>query len=117
MALKIFRNSFITGIIVLLLCLAMFFGVLYEYYENQVFAELGVEAGYVAAGIDCAGEQYLDSLDSRSRITLIDSDGSVVFDSAADTSTMGNHMDRDEIAEAFESGSGQSKHFSKTLLR
>ena len=49
------------------------------------------------------------------RITWVDSDGKVLFDTRVDITTMGNHKDREEIAEAFETGKGESVRRSDTL--
>ena len=46
----------------------------------------------------------------------MDADGTVLYDSAADASAMENHLSREEIKEALETGSGKSAHFSDTLL-
>lgn len=47
------------------------------------------------------------------RFTLVNKDGNVIFDSAKDD--LENHNDRQEIIDAFESGTGSSVRFSKTL--
>jgi len=49
------------------------------------------------------------------RITLINYDGVVVFDSRADTETLENHANRPEIMTAMESGTGSNIRFSDTL--
>lgn len=48
--------------------------------------------------------------DNSSRFTVIRKDGSVAADTGmVDTSSMDNHLDREEIKEALESGSGSSR--------
>jgi len=49
------------------------------------------------------------------RITVVDTSGKVLADSGEQTSTMENHGDRLEIAEALNTGFGQSTRFSDTL--
>ena len=49
------------------------------------------------------------------RITLIDSNGTVLFESDTDAKKMGNHLDRPEIISAIESGSGSAHRLSSTL--
>ncbi|MEO7158499.1 MAG: PAS domain-containing protein, partial [Vicinamibacterales bacterium] len=49
------------------------------------------------------------------RITLIDGDGVVTFDSHADAKTMENHNSRDEVIEARRGGSGRSVRHSDTI--
>lgn len=49
------------------------------------------------------------------RVTLIDTEGNVKYDSSVDTSQLGNHEHRSEIAEARKKGEGQSVRHSDTL--
>ena len=49
------------------------------------------------------------------RITLIDSDGKVLFESDADAAKMNNHLDRPEIKNAVEKGSGSDTRISDTI--
>lgn len=53
--------------------------------------------------------------DADIRFTLIREDGSVVYDSLADSDVMENHLGRPEIEEALEKGSGQAIRKSETL--
>ncbi len=63
-----------------------------------------------------SGEAYLDNLKSDNfRLTWVASDGTVLFDSQADEAVMDNHLDREEITEAFETGKGSSSRYSATL--
>lgn len=52
--------------------------------------------------------------DMQMRITLIDGDGNVVFDSEADAETMDNHKSREEVATALGGKMGVSQRYSKT---
>ncbi|MCD8036709.1 MAG: ATP-binding protein [Clostridiales bacterium] len=49
------------------------------------------------------------------RVTLVSSNGMVIYDNTADISTMQDHADRPEIAEAFENGEGSAVRRSDTL--
>ena len=51
----------------------------------------------------------------KCRLTLIDTDGTVLYDTDADTAVMENHSDRREFQEAFLSGYGESHRYSRTL--
>ena len=90
---KIFRNSMAVGISVFLLSVALFMGVLYQYFGNQLTDELETEAWLVARGVESMGMEYLDGLKSSSRITWVDRDGTVLYDSVVDPATMENHAD------------------------
>jgi two-component system, OmpR family, phosphate regulon sensor histidine kinase PhoR len=54
---------------------------------------------------------------SGARVTVIDSGGKVLADSAQDPETMEDHSDRPEIQQAFANGQGQSLRFSTTSGR
>ena len=52
---------------------------------------------------------------SDMRLTVIAPDGKVLYDDDENASTLSNHADREEIAEAQEHGTGESRRFSTTL--
>jgi two-component system phosphate regulon sensor histidine kinase PhoR len=54
---------------------------------------------------------------SGARVTIIDSTGRVLADSAADAAAMENHANRPEIQQAMAKGRGQAVHHSVTLDR
>ncbi len=67
--------------------------------------------------------QEMDALAKRlgeqieSRVTIIDPDGWVLGDSEEDPSTMENHRDRPEVAQALSGESGSSIRYSETVGR
>ena len=117
MTAKIFKNAFFIGFIILLACMLLFFFIMYSNYQSQAFDLLQMEAEHISEGMEiCGGEEYLSKVQSDGRITWIASDGSVLYDSMADPAAMGNHLQRPEVAEAFETGSGRSDRYSSTIL-
>ena len=65
-------------------------------------------------------EKTMKKLDSvmdgnNSRLTVIDLDGTVVADTQAQMDEMDNHLDREEIQDALEKGSGYARRRSDTL--
>jgi two-component system, OmpR family, phosphate regulon sensor histidine kinase PhoR len=54
---------------------------------------------------------------SGARVTVIDSSGRVLTDSAEDPATLDNHADRPEVQQAFASGAGESVRRSRSLGR
>ena len=52
---------------------------------------------------------------SGRRVTHIAPDGRVLYDSEAQAEDMENHMEREEIKEAFASGEGEASRLSATL--
>ena len=115
MTAKIFRNSMAVGISVFLLSVALFMGVLYQYFGNQLTDELENEAWLVARGVELRGIEYLEGLNSSSRITWVDQDGTVLYDNMADPATMENHADRAEIRDAMLGSQGTAVRDSSTL--
>ena len=113
---KIFQNYLLVEVLVLVLCCGLFLGMLFQHYEKQAFSQLRTEANYIAHGMELSGESYLSTLQSDARVTWVDSDGTVRYDSAADPVVMQNHLNRKEIAEALQNGEGDGSHFSETLM-
>ncbi|MBS4786408.1 MAG: PAS domain-containing protein [Clostridiales bacterium] len=115
---KIFRSVCISAFTVLAASLLLIMGVLYQYFENQIRAEIRTEAGYIARAVDLYGEEYLAGLEPEGRrFTLISQDGTVLYDSGADPSGMDNHLGREEIDEALRLGRGESVRYSDTLTQ
>lgn len=54
---------------------------------------------------------------SNVRITYIDKDGSVIFDTHKNSATMENHLDREEINKAISEGTGYSVRYSEELKK
>lgn len=101
---------------VLVLGMAFILGILYRYFGNQIELELKKEASYLSKGVELEGENYLKSIkNADSRVTYIDEDGTVIYDSEADASLMENHAHREEVQEAAAHGNGSSIRMSKTL--
>lgn len=117
MKVKILKSMFFTTVIVLIISFFMISCVLWEYYETQMFSELESEARYISYGIKNETEDFLKSIEKENkRITLISSSGTVISDTMADAKTLENHMDRKEVLDAINSGSGKSYRYSDTLL-
>ncbi len=114
---KIFINIFFSCIAVLIAAIVIIFGVMYSFYGKELMSELHSEANTVSAGVEESGMDYLNRLNvgSDKRITWINSDGTVKFDTDASTNTMENHFDREEIKEALENGEGEAVRTSDTL--
>ncbi|HBU70309.1 MAG TPA: hypothetical protein DEE98_08020 [Elusimicrobia bacterium] len=101
------------------------FNTIRQYYINSLTAEL-VDLCRVAAP---RAEAYLKSNDRGAlnryisetgeriskRLTIVDSDGTVLADSQKDPASMGNHRNRPEIAQAFGGASGTAIRFSSTV--
>ena len=113
---KILKSILSVVIAVLLASLVIITGVLYRYFGTMQESQLRDELSLAANATEQLGEGYLENLDSsRYRLTWIDADGTVIFDSHADVSSMENHASREEIKEAFLVGTGGSVRRSTTL--
>ena len=113
---KIFKSILSVAVAVLMASLIIIIGVLYPYFGGVQESQLKDELSLAAEATQQLGENYLENLDSdRYRLTWVSSDGTVIFDSHADASTMENHADREEIKEALVSGTGSSTRQSSTL--
>ena len=113
---KIFNSILTVAIVVLLSSLLIITGVLYRYFGTMQEALLRDELSFAATATGSLGKSYLEQLNTnRYRLTWITPDGTVLFDTHADISTMENHSDREEIKEALISGSGSSIRRSSTL--
>ena len=113
---KIFKSILSVAIAVLLASLIIITGVLYQYFGTIQESQLRDELSLAAEATQQLGEIYLENLDSdRYRLTWVNADGTVIFDSHADAVAMENHADREEIKEALVSGSGSSTRQSSTL--
>ena len=113
---KIFKSILSVAVAVLLASFVIIIGVLYPYFGDVQETQLKDELSLAASATEQLGESYLEGLDyTRYRLTWIDADGTVLFDSHADAAAMENHADREEIKAALVSGSGSSTRQSSTL--
>ena len=116
MAKRIFQAICLVAALVLVLSTVVLTAVLYDQFAGQIRRELQVEAAYIAHGLELEGISYLDTLgDKTRRITLIDAGGAVCYDNAADAASMENHLDREEVQQALQTGSGTGSRVSRTL--
>ena len=101
MSKRIFKAMMAVTLTTLLVCMALFIAILFPYFETQLSDELRNELEYLAPNVERDGLGYLERLgDGQNRLTLIDADGTVLFDSDADPAQMENHADRPEIIQA-----------------
>ena len=114
---KIFRSTLLVAVCALLASLVLVMGCLYDYFAGLQSQALRDELTLAASGVSQGGENYLDTIDSnRYRLTWIAPDGTVLYDTQADASTMENHAAREEVQQALAAGEGESSRYSQTLL-
>ena len=114
---RIFRAICLVALAVFLASVTLIMGILYDYFSQVQQDQLRIEAGLAARGVEENGAAYFEGLDTQSyRITWIGADGTVLFDSDSDASTMENHLERKEVKQAMVSGYGHSARYSSTLM-
>ena len=115
---RIFWNIFLSSLIAALMLGGVVLFAQYRTFEALVFSELSAECEYVESGLLSASDEaaYLASLPTKNRVTLISADGTVLYDSASDSSKLSNHADRPEVVSALKNGEGSSSRFSETQL-
>lgn len=113
---KIFRAILTVALIVLVISLLTVTGFLYDYFGTIQEKELRDQLNFAAVGTEALGISFLEKLRGENyRLTLIQEDGRVLFDTDADPQTVENHRDREEIQQAFWGGTGRSSRYSSTL--
>ena len=113
---KIFRSTVFVAVVVLLCSLGIVIGVLYNHFTGVQVEQLKDELSLAVTGTEQYGNAFLENVEAdRFRVTWIDTDGTVLFDTQVDQTTMENHADREEIREAFATGSGSAVRNSSTL--
>lgn len=113
---KIFRSVFTSCILVAAMTVGLIVMILNNYFVAIEENRIAAQAELASAGISAAGKTYLNDLTIDGyRLTWIDKDGTVLFDSEADAATMENHGDREEVKEAILTGTGKSDRNSSTL--
>ena len=115
---KIFRSTLVVAVVVLLCSLSVVMGVMYSHFTGVQVQQLKDELSLAVTGTEQYGNAFLENVEAeRFRLTWIDSDGTVLFDTQADQTTMENHADREEVREALKSGTGSAVRTSSTLTK
>lgn len=91
--------------------------VYYSIFQKQVYKDLKTNAEMlkdVILNCDLEDTEYIFH-NEVVRVTVVNRDGKVLYDSNVPSETMENHQNREEIVEAFRNGSGQDMRHSETL--
>ena len=118
MTTRIFRCIFLVALTVLVSSLVFVMWVVHSRFLQTEITQLRVEASLASQAVSNEGLAYLESLDDTidCRITWISSDGTVLYDNRTDSVEMENHLQREEVRQALETGYGQSIRYSGTLM-
>lgn len=118
---KIYWNMCLVALFSMVLATLLTTWMLSRDLQAQMRQAVATEVRYIESAMEVSGQPYLDHLASRgdgnsiNRITWIDVDGTVLYDSFADSESLENHKDRPEVIQAMERGRGQSTRTSDTL--
>lgn len=112
---KIFRSMLSVCVGLGFICIILVCYILYGYFETIIKNELKTEMNIISEEVE-NNEYYLQKIAPiGNRITLVASNGTVIYDSKADAEKMENHKNREEIAGALEDGRAYSVRYSDTL--
>ena len=110
---KIFRSVFVVALVVLLASIGIATSFLYDYFNTFQIKQLKAELALVVDTVNQRGTEYFENYDSNVfRFTVVAKNGDVLYDTQVSSETMENHADREEIAEAIQSGMGSSSRAS-----
>lgn len=106
--------------VTLVLFYAIISVILYNRNLDLLKSEVKQEAEYICTAVNISGPSYLEQMsqvDERTRVTQVDDEGNVLYDSSSEEDDMENHGTREEIEEALSSGTGEAVRMSDTLGR
>lgn len=118
---KMQKSMMVILAVTLVLSYAILSVILYNRNLSLLQAELTQEAKYIRTAINISGTEYLEQMDMvevETRVTQIDVDGSVLYDSRrpdGTESTTENHAGRKEVKDALAKGSGEDVRRSATV--
>ena len=113
---RIFKSICMAALAVLVGAVVVIMGALYSYFSDIQRRQLAMQTSLTAQAVTAEGMGFLEGLaDLDARITLIGADGDVLYDSHSDSQSMENHLEREEIRQALETGTGYAVRYSDTL--
>ncbi len=113
---RTFLSMLMLVLCAILACFCMVTVILFHNFDNMYDVNLDNEVKYISRGIELNGMDFLTGLNTNNcRVTWVNADGSVIYDSAVEATQMENHGMREEIQEAFLSGEGDSVRYSDTM--
>lgn len=114
---RIFRSLLLVTTVAVVLTAVLFSWLSYQYINKETFASLKRQANVLimsepdgTVNVTKLGMQQISD-----RMTIIAPDGQAIFDNYTDTTTMENHLQREEVREAIAAGEGRAKRSSETL--
>lgn len=113
---KINIQILLLTVIAMIVTLGMSLGIFYQFFQNEVMSDLKSFTRVISeSDLFTNKSNNLVLTEDEIRITLIDHEGFVLYDSNVDANTMDNHAKRPEFLEALKTGEGSNIRYSKTL--
>ncbi|MDY3747450.1 MAG: ATP-binding protein [Lachnospiraceae bacterium] len=119
---RIFKSMVLLASIVLVISTCGSLLIYYQFMTRQIESQIAQEGMCIAGAVNIIADEdnvlaYMRTYDTEKpmRLTLIQSDGSVVYDNFGDTAVMENHLARPEVIDAIEKGTGHCARFSDTI--
>lgn len=115
---RIQRSMVMVLAVTLLLSYIILTLLIYNRNLSTLESEVRQEAKYIQAAINISGSQYMEEMDGvdwSTRVTQIDENGDVLYDTRRDGSTLENHSGRKEVREALATGEGEDVRMSDTV--
>lgn len=115
---KIFRNVSFYSLLFVVASFLIIALASYRQMEDNMQQSVQNDTRYVVAALNDMGENFLTqevANASTNRLTLVDVEGTVLYDSNKLAADMENHDNRPEINNAFQDGIGEDTRLSETL--
>lgn len=114
---KLYARMTAISVAMILLTMTVTAGIFYNLFREQVMEDLKTNVHILnktEAVLKYVERDYDPKIDNL-RITVINKDGSVQYDSNTDIGSLDNHNNRPEIKEAIKNGSGEAARKSSTF--
>lgn len=114
---RINRNLIGIATLAIFLTLGLTLAIYFQLMQKQIMEDLRTHV-HILSSSDYVLEYLEDNYDpaqDQLRITVVNKDGDVLYESGADAKSMENHMARPEIRDALEKGEGKAVRRSDTV--
>lgn len=114
---RIFAAISIVSLSLVVLITGILTAIYYSSYSSTQLSKLQEESQLVIRGVELNGKSFFDGMKfDRYRVSWIETDGDVIYDSLSNGGELENHLEREEVQEAIQTGYGEAKRYSATIL-
>lgn len=105
------------SVVIFLLATGLIMLAIFDYFSEAQRQELKFQTSMAAQGVELGKLSYLEGLPlGNYRITWIEDNGQILYDSQPQEQEMENHLNRKEVQQALAEGYGESQRYSTTML-